>query len=168
MTKKPSRSDFILSIFSPPCTFTKTNLWHGNFHIFTWLKICLKKQNWSLTEEARHQLKKWLSADYRVYEYFRYKFKYISEQFGAEKMKQELQIFNRANDRAKSRCVIDLLKKEELENGQDLFGKGRMGYKLNESDSECYYLALEERHFLDEIRRNMAENLPKQQAHKKK
>ncbi len=105
-----------------------------------------------LSDKARDVLKKWLWADYQLYNHFVAKFDLEVKSFGLDRMESELEIMKEVNDNVKYKCGASQVSNKDLDPAKRLHGAGVLGYKLNENDDECRHYGIKEITFLNEMR----------------
>lgn len=104
-----------------------------------------------LSDEVREALKQYLSADYTLYNHFKQKFNDQVEDFGRQKMKQEVDILKHANDNVKQRCSLKPTDNDKVQGENKLWGQGLVGYKGSENE-ECSGYTMSEMNFIDHLR----------------
>merc|ERR1712223_496160 len=114
-----------------------------------------------LSTKARNILKKWMWADYMLYDHFKEKFEDEILAFGSEKMKHELEILRHSNQEIQNQCVAKQVSNEELNPEDRLHGHGVLGYKINNENKDCVFMAMKEIKFLNILRTIQTERAAK-------
>jgi len=111
-----------------------------------------------LSTEARSALKKYLAADYRLYNHFNKIFQQKLNEFGKSRMEQELRILRHANDNMKTKCGLETADNDHIDGPNKLWGQGMVAYKTQqESDSQCKNFAISEMNFIEQLREIQAD-----------
>ena len=111
-----------------------------------------------LSQEARSELKRYMAADYALYQHFEQIFERKLKEFGESRMKQELQILRHANNRMKEKCGLEAADNDEIDGPNKLWGQGMVAYKTQkESDSQCKNFAISELNFIEHLREVQAD-----------
>jgi len=111
-----------------------------------------------LSEEARAELKKYLAADYTLYQHFQERFEQRIEEFGRARMNQELRILRTANEKMKAKCGLEVADNDQINGPNKLTGQGMVAYKTaQESDSQCQNFAISEMNFIEHLREIQAD-----------
>ena len=106
-----------------------------------------------LSSQARHALKEYLAADYKLYNHFKTQFSNKLRQFGKKRMETELSVLRRANEDMKTRCGIQARDNDKVTGDNKLWGQGMVAYTAQEqSDTQCQLFAMSELSFIDHLR----------------
>jgi len=100
-----------------------------------------------VSSKARNILKKWMWADYMLYDHFKEKFDQEIIAFGSDKMEHELEILRHSN--------------QELKPEDRLHGHGVLGYTINSENKDCVFMAMKEVKFLNILRTLQTERAAK-------
>jgi hypothetical protein len=105
-----------------------------------------------ITKETREILKKWLWADYLLYDHFSAKFVKAKEKFGIEKMSKSLKYLEELNQKVRESCVQIERTNKELTKEYLPFLDTILGYIINSSNDEfCKHYVMNEPLFVEEI-----------------
>jgi len=114
-----------------------------------------------LSTKARNILEKWMWADYMLYDHFKEKFQDEIIAFGSDKMDHELEILRHSNQEIQNECVAKQVSNEELNPEDRLHGHGVLGYKINNENKDCVFMAMKEIKFLNILRTLQTERAAK-------
>ena len=123
---------------------------------FTYLSLNQRKQSSKneITPYSREILKKWLWADYMLYEHFKQKF---LDTLSREKsfIDRNLNTFETENEKVYSDCVISKTdNKNGLKGDFKMWSSNSLGYKINEEIPWCKYYAISEMAYTKLIRKS--------------
>ena len=103
-----------------------------------------------LTPETRKRLKKWLWADYKLYDFFGKKLKVLIEAFGSQNMETQVSALKEANKKLKFDCHEKHIENKDLKGTPYLMASDVIkGLSL---DSNCSLYAISEPFFFRLIR----------------
>jgi len=111
-----------------------------------------EKKKTSLSDKARKALEEYLWADYELYDYFNKKFEQKLDNFGHLRLKQELSLLEKENNKTKELCGLQMTKNENLVGEKKLWGNGVVGYQTETDLPICRYMSMAENAFLDYLR----------------
>ena len=108
------------------------NLLCWSYEEMTYLKLnSLKKEMKSqISPEARAALKEWLWGDYLLYDHFKKKFEATINEFGRDKLEQEMRILKTANGNVKKRCIQAKVDNRELKGQFHTWSNDVEGYQV--------------------------------------
>ena len=123
---------------------------------FTYLSLNQRKQSSKneITPYSREILKKWLWADYMLYEHFKQKF---LDTISREKsfIDRNQNTFETENKKVYSDCVISKTdNKNGLKGDFKMWSSNSLGYKINEEIPWCKYYAISEMAYTKLIRKS--------------
>ena len=104
-----------------------------------------------MTAKTRAKLKKWLWADYELYNHFKEKLDLLIKDFGIDEMKKQVELLEASNEELRKNCHMI-----QHENNSDL--KGTAFYMASDSvkslslDRNCSLFAISEPYFFRLIR----------------
>ena len=99
-------------------------------------------------------ISEWMWADQMLYDYFKSSFLRDRESYGIDKISQEKEILEYANDRVKQMCIEKQVDNDLLPNKDGLPGTDFIAYKPKENVSEslCSYYKMREFRIIDDVR----------------
>ncbi len=122
----------------------------------TYLKMNsqLSRMKSTVSDEARQQLRQWLSADGALYDHFSVEFERRVDEFGRDRMAKEVRRLREENERVKERCGFEAVDTKELSKEFRPWGEGIEGYRVGEGgERSCQLHAMSENALIDEVRR---------------
>ena len=96
-----------------------------------------------ISEEARDVLRNWLNADYMLYNHFSEKFRKKVDNFGRERMLDEIRILSELREFEHKRCDIRRADNEAISDAnKKWWGSNMIARRVNESDPLCRLYSL--------------------------
>ena len=122
----------------------------------------LSNKKSSLSPEAMAELRKWLSADYMLYDHFRVKFQESVESFGQKRMSREVERLRVSNEALASSCGFKAVDSAGLPKEFRNWGQGIEGYSMEVAGGQaekerCRTYVLSEVALLDAVRASQAD-----------
>lgn len=106
----------------------------------------------NMTEESRQIYKKWLWADYMLYNFFMSKFQERRVSFGLKRLEKQVQLLRARNENLKSLCVGKKSEKSKLTGSGSGGVKTVYGYEAQEGKAWCEPYMRRETEFAKMIR----------------
>ena len=109
-----------------------------------------KKSN--ITEETRSIMKKWLWADYMLYDHFKNKLQMHKDEMGLDKLDAKRDLLTALNAKVKLDCVIEQAGNDRLRGEFKMALNIVLGYVIDEAKPWCTLFARSEPNFTKQLR----------------
>ena len=111
-----------------------------------------KAQQSRIDETTRDELKKLLAADYTLYNHFLEIFDRKVQQFGKQRMEEEVRQLSTANQEVSEKCKVSAADNRDVPSNARWWGPGLVGYKVNQDSEDCGLMAMAEMSYVERLR----------------
>ena len=141
------------------------NLLQWNFEDLSSLRLNSIKQNMksNVSDLTRAKMKKFLQADYKLYNYFKNKFEQKMENIHHSSLMKDLEKFRQIQNKIKSKCPFELVPRNTLPIKDQPWSPVAESYKMLNENPECELIGMQERTIIDLVRREQNERIAKLQ-----
>ena len=137
------------------------NLLQWNYEDLSSLKLnsVPKDKKSKISDLTRAKMRKWLEADYKLYDYFKSKLEQNIKYFGESEISQELKKYRQVQNQIKEKCPFEIVPRDTLPPDDQPGSRAAQPHKMLNEDPECQLIGMQEFKFVQLMRKEQNERI---------